>query len=123
MLKKKGASVQLLSPSGRRGRDRVDPDSDAFEVWIDAVHTAMLLYSAEGAPAAEAFLKRTGVVRDPTFKSLLQALVNAVPRARRNGELVRPEARHLDGLRLAFFADIEAPPNPAPTAEQGALRL
>ena len=83
MLKKKGASVQLLSPSGRRGRDRVDPDSDAFEVWIDAVHTAMLLYSAEGAPAAEAFLKRTGFVRDPTFKSLLQALVNAVPRVRR----------------------------------------
>ena len=123
MLKKRGASVQLLSPSGRRGRDRVDPDSDAFEVWIDAVHTAMLLYSAEGAPAAEAFLKRTGFVRDPTFKSLLQALVNAVPRVRRNGKLVRPEARHLDGLRLAFFADIEAPPDPAPTTEQGALRL
>ena len=123
MLKKKGASVQLLSPSGRRGRDRVDPDSDAFEVWIDAVHTAMLLYSAEGAPAAEAFLKRTGLVRDPTFKSLLQALVNAVPRVRRNGELVRPEARSIDGLRLAFFGDVEAPPDPAPEVEQGTLRL
>ena len=123
MLKKKGASVQLLSPSERRLTYRVDPDSDAFEAWIDAVHTAMLLYSAEGAPVAEGFLKRTGFVRDPTFKSLLQALVNAVPRVRRKGELVRPEARHLDGLRLAFFANIDAPPDPAPTLEQGSIQL
>ena len=123
MLKKKGASVQLLSPSGRRGRDRVDPDADAFEVWIDALHTAMLLYSAEGAPAAEAFLRRTRLLRDSTFKSLLQALVNAVPRVRKNGKLVRSEARSIDGLRLAFFGDIEAPPDPAPEVEQGTLRL
>lgn len=123
MLKKKGASVQLLPPSGRRGRDRVDPDSDAFEIWIDAAHTAMLLYEEEGSPAAGAFLRRTGFLRDATFKSLLQALVNAVPRVRKKGKLVRSEARSIDGLRLAFFGDIEAPPDPAPEVEQGTLRL
>ena len=123
ILRKKGASVVLLDPSARRGRGRVDPDSEAFGVRIDAAHTAMLLYADEGANAAEGFLKRTGLLGDATFKSLLQALVNAVPRVRRNGELVRPEARALDGLRLAFFPDIEAPPDPEPEVTQGALRL
>ena len=63
------------------------------------------------------------MLRDATFRSLVQALVNAVPRVRKNGKLVRPEARALDGLRLAFFEDIEAPPDPAPEVEQGNLRL
>ena len=48
ILKKKGASVELLPASRRRSRGRVDPDSEAFDVWIDAAHTAMLLYRDEG---------------------------------------------------------------------------
>lgn len=123
LLKKKGASVELLPASRRRSRGRVDPDSEAFDVWIDAAHTAMLLYRDEGPAATEAFLKRAGLLRDATFRSLVQALVNAVPRVSKKGELVRPEARDLDGLRLAFFADIDAPPDPAPEVEQASLRL
>ena len=123
LLRKKGATVELLSPSHRRGPHRVDPDSDAFEIWIDAAHTAMLLYRDEGAAVTEAFLKRASLLHDPTFKSLLQALVNAVPRVRKDGKLVRPEARSLDGLRLAFFEDLDPPPDPAPSTEQGDLRL
>ena len=123
ILRKKGASVLLLAPSGRRGKGRVDPDSETFNVWIDAAHTAMLLWSDEGAGAAEAFLKRIGLLRDSTFQSLLRALVNAVPRVKENGKLVRAEARALDGLRLAFFSDIEAPPDPEPAVAQGVLRL
>ena len=123
ILKKKGASVELLPASRRRSRGRVDPDSEAFDAWINAAHTAMLLYEDEGSAAAEAFLKRAGLRRDATFRSLIQALVNAVPRVRKNGKLVRPEARALDGLRLAFFEDIEAPPDPSPKVEQANLRL
>jgi len=123
ILRKKGASVVLLAPSVRRGRDRVDPDSDAFDHWIDAAHTAMMLYVDEGANAAEGFLRRAGFRRDATFESLLQALVRAVPRVRKNGVLVRPEARTLDGLRLAFFPDVEAPPDPEAEVSQGALKL
>ena len=123
LLKKKGAGVELLPPSGRRGRGRVDPDSDAFDLWIDAAHTAMLLYDEEGPQATEMFLRRSQLLQDPTFTSLLQALVNAIPRAKKNGKLIRPEARSLDGLRLAFFAEIEAPPDPEPIVEQGDLRL
>ena len=123
LLKKKGASVELQRPSARRGRGRVDPDADAFDLWIDAAHTAMLLYEEEGPRATEMFLRRSQLLQDPTFKSLLQALVNAIPRAKKNGKLTRPEARSLDGLRLAFFAEIEAPPDPEPVVEQGDLRL
>ena len=68
--------MALLNPQRRRGRGRVDPDSEAFGVWIDAAHTAMLLYADEGANAAEGFLKRTGFLRDATFKSLVHALVH-----------------------------------------------
>ena len=123
ILRKKGASVVLLAPSVRRGRGRVDPDSEAFNHWIDAAHTAMMLYADESANAAEGFLKRTGLLSDATFKSLLHALVHAVPRVKKKGVLVRPEARALDGLRLAFFPDIEAPPDPEAKVTQGALRL
>ena len=123
ILRKKGASVVLMSPPRRRGKGRVDPNSDAFSVWIDAAHTAMLLYVDEGANAANGFLKRTGFLRDATFKSLLRALVNAVPRVKKKGVLVRPEARALDGLRLGFFTDVEAPPDPEPEVKQGVLPL
>ena len=123
LLKKKGAGVELLPPSGRRGRGRVDPDSDAFDLWIDAAHTAMMLYDEEGPQATEMFLRRSSLLQDPTFKSLLQALVNAIPRAKKNGKLIRPEARSLDGLRLAFFGEIEVPPDSEPVVEQGDLRL
>lgn len=123
LLRKKGASVVLLAPPARRGKGRVDPDSDTFSVWIDAAHTAMLLYADEGANAAGNFLERAGFRRDATFQSLLQALVRAVPRVKKNGALVRPEARALDGLRLAFFPDVEAPPDPEAEASQGALKL
>ena len=123
ILQKKGASVALLPAARRRGRGRVDPDSESFDVWIDAAHTAMLLYQDEGPAATEAFLKQAGLLRDATFRSLVQALVHAIPRVRRKGKLTRPEARAIDGLRLAFFGDIEAPPDPAPKVEQGALRL
>ena len=65
LLKKKGASVELLGPPGRRGRGRVDPDSDVFHQWIDATHTAMLLYDEEGSRATEMFLKRSRLLEEP----------------------------------------------------------
>ena len=69
ILRKKGASVVLLAPSDRRAKGRVDPDSEAFNHWIDAAHTAMMLYADEGANASEGFLKRAGFLRDATFES------------------------------------------------------
>ncbi len=123
LLAKKGASVQLLSPARRRGRGRVDPDADPFSTWIDVAHTAMLLYEDEGPRSADVFLTRNGFLRDATFRALVAALVQAVPRVRKKGEFVRSEARSLEQLRLAFFEDLDAPPDPAPEVGQTSLGL
>ena len=123
LLAKKGASVELLSPARRRGPGRVDPDADPFAAWIDVAHTAMLLYDDEGPRSAEVFLTRNGFLRDATFRALVAALVQAIPRVRKKGEFVRPEARSLEQLRLAFFEDIEAPPDPVPEIGQASLDL
>src|SRR5690606_21540776 len=60
LVTKKGSSVVIRTPKERRSRGRVDPDRDAFPSWIDAVHTAMLVYDEDGARACGEFLNRTG---------------------------------------------------------------
>ena len=109
VVSKKGSDVILLLPKQRRGRGKADPDAEHFDTWLDAVHTAMLVYAEDGAPACEAFLKRAGLRSDGTFKACLQAMFNAVPRMQIKGQFVRPEAEVLDRLRLAFFEELEAP--------------
>jgi len=109
VISKKGSDVVLLEPKQRRGRGKADPEAQAFDTWLDAVHTALLVYEEDGAQACEAFLKRTGLMGDGTFKACLQAMLNAVPRVRVKGRLVRPEAEALERLREAFFEELEAP--------------
>ena len=65
----------------------------------------MLLYEEDGARACDLFLTSRGLKKDAQFRAALQALINAVPRTRVKGQFVRPEARALDALRLAFFAE------------------
>jgi hypothetical protein len=81
---------------------------------LDAVHTAMMIFDEDGARACEAFLKRTGLISDSTFKMVVQALLNTIPRTKIKGRFVRPEAQTLDDLRLKFFDDLEAPPEEEP---------
>jgi len=106
---KKGSDVVLLQPAQRRVRGHVDPEAETFDTWLDAVHTAMLVYGEDGATACESFLRRTGLRNDATFRLCLQAMINAVPRAQRKGKFVRPEADLLDRLRTAFFEELEVP--------------
>ncbi len=115
VIGKKYSDVVLLEPKRRRARGRVDPEADTFNTWLDAAHTAMLVYEEDGAAACGAFLKRTGLMNDSTFKACLQAMINAVPRTRIKGEFARPEAEVLDRLRLAFFEELEVP---EPEAQQ-----
>ncbi len=109
VVSKKGSDVILLPPRQRRGRGKADPDAEHFNTWLDAVHTAMLVYAEDGARACETFLKQAGLRNDGTFKACLQAMLNAVPRTQIKGKFVRPEAEVLDRLRLAFFEGLEAP--------------
>ena len=123
VVSKKGSDVVLLEPKQRRARGRVDPEATAFESWLDAVHTALLVYEEDGARACETFLKRAGLLNDSTFKACLQALLNAIPRARARGKFIRPEAEALEGLRLAFFEELEAPAEEAPQPKPEQMRL
>lgn len=123
VVSKKGSDVVLLPPKQRRGRGKADPDAEHFGTWLDAAHTAMLVYAEDGAPACEAFLKRAGLRNDGTFKACLQALINAVPRTKIKGKFVRPEAEVLDRLRLAFFEELEVPAAEEPEARVEQLPL
>ncbi len=119
VLGKKGSRVVLLPPVQRRARGRVDPQAEKFPTLLDALHTAMLVYREDGGPACEAFLKRTGLLRDAAFKALVAALVKAIPRVRdKAGRFLLEEAEDLERLRAAFFAETI----PVPKEEATGLR-
>jgi len=109
VISKGGSDVTLLQPKERRVRGKVDPEAKGFNVWLDAIHTVMLVYAEDGATACEAFLKKTGLRTDSAFKAVLQAFLNAVPRTKVKGKFVRPEAAALEGIRAAFFEELEVP--------------
>ena len=123
VVSKKGSDVILLPPRQRRGRGKADPEAEHFSTWLDAVHTAMLVYAEDGARACEAFLTPAGLRNDGTFKACLQALINAIPRTKIKGKFVRPEAEVLDRLRLAFFEELEVPAAEEPEAKLEQLPL
>jgi len=114
IISKKQDYVSFQLPKNRRFKGLVDPDSSVFSSLIDAVHTVMLIYQEDGARACESFLKRTGLLTDPTFKSVIQALVNAIPQTREKGKFKRPGAEILQSLCLAFFEDIQLPKEETP---------
>jgi len=114
VITKKGSDVVLMKPVERRVRGRVDPEAETFESWLDAAHTAMLVYGEDGAQACEAFLARAGLRTDGTFRLCLQAMINAVPRTRSKGQFIRPEADLMDRLRAAFFEELDVPAEEKP---------
>ena len=112
LLSRKGASVSLLEPSEREGRDHVNPEAVTFPRMIDALHTAMWLYETEGDQRCRRFLQGAGLITDSDFNSLVRAAINAIPRSRKysRGEVVGfnvPEAETLENMRLSLFPDIE----------------
>ena len=112
LLSRKAASVSLLAPAEREGRDHVNPVAVTFPRLIDALHTAMRLNDMEGDQICRRFLEATGLITDPDFNSLVRATINAIPRSRkyRSGEIIGfkvPEAETLENIRLSLFPDIE----------------
>jgi len=102
---KKGEYILMQTPVERRKKGQVDDEAISFTHWIDAAHTAMMIYSEDGAGACDLFLQKSGLKHDTTFKALLQSMINAIPRSRIKGKFVRPEAELLENMRLAFFSD------------------
>lgn len=124
IVTKKASSVVLQEPKDRRRPGLADPESADFERQIDAAHALMNAHREDGVKSAEAFLKRTGLAARSEFRDLIQALINAVPRTRKAGRFIRPEAAALDALAF-LFSDLQMPedPRPGPEEVQGELDL
>lgn len=122
LVTKKQSSVVLQEPKQRRRTGLADPEAASFERLIDAAHALMVVYREDGLRGAEEFLRRTSLNADSRFQALLQALVNAIPRTRLKGTLVRPEAEDLDGI-FVLFPDLEIPEESPSTLETGEQRL
>ena len=115
IVTKKAGSVILQEPKARRVK-HADPDAVAFERLIDSAHALMNAWREDGTNGAEAFLERTRLTSDPQFESLLQALINAIPRTKKHGVFIRPEAAALDALTF-LFPDLQVPEDLGPALE------
>ncbi len=120
---KKAGSVVLQEPKERRPKF-ADPEGDSFERLIDAAQALMNAWREDGIVGAEAFLKRTRLSSDTRFRSLLQALINAIPRTKKGSQFIRPEAAALDAL-THLFPNLEIPEEPGrePQPTQGSFDL
>ena len=84
------ASQSANGLAGLKAAALAGDEAESFEHLIDAVHTAMMVYEEDGACACDVFLRKSGLETDGAFKACLQALLNAIPRARVKGKFVRP---------------------------------
>jgi hypothetical protein len=118
VIKTTSGTVTLLSPAQRRTAGGLDPAAATWPTMLDALHALMLTYDDDGLAGARAWLARTAKADDAHFSDLVEAALHAIPRVKDKGELVRPEARTLEGLRATLFDHLPAPPDPgvAPTA-------
>ena len=115
MVVKKGGSVVLQEPKERRVKF-ADPEADTFERMIDAAHALMNAWREDGIAGVEAFLKRTRLNTDDRFRSLLQALLNVIPRTKKGSRFIRPEAEALDAVTV-LFPDLRIPTSARPVSE------
>jgi len=106
---KKGKFIMLQKPAQRRRKGLADPEALVFDTQLDAIHAAMLIYEEDGPGACEAFLKRTNLLIDSTFRGCMQAMLNAIPRTQVKGKFVRSEADTLEKMRLAYFEELTVP--------------
>ena len=90
-MAKKSGTVVLCKPTDRRKKNMVDPDAESFPHLIDALHTAMMLYDAEGSKACQVFVDRQGLRHDSRIKALVQAMMEAIPTTRgKDGKFLAP---------------------------------
>ena len=123
MVAKKGGSVVLQEPKARRVK-YADPEADTFERLIDAAHALMNAWREDGITGAEQFLRRARLNADRRFESLLQALLNVIPRTKKKSKFIRPEAEALDAVTV-LFPDLRVPEDARPVSQpvQGNLDL
>lgn len=116
ILKKKAGTVVLQAPSERRRRILRPVQDGQFEnlALIDLLHGVIVTADLDGLAAAKTLMDRHGLTTEPRFLALVQGAVNAVPRTKKKGAFVRPEAATLDALATAYLPSISIPEDEAP---------
>lgn len=111
VLTKKAGTVVLLAPSARRRRVLRPVQDGALEglPLVDVLHAVLVTAELDGLGAAKALMDRLGLSTDSRFVALVQGAVNAVPRTKKRGVFVRPEAGLLDGLVTAYLPSVTVP--------------
>jgi len=117
LLKKKSGTVVIQTPAERRRRI-LRPVQDGHledRPLVDVLHAVLVTADLDGLAAAKALMDRLGLTNDQRFLALVQGAVNALPRTKKRGELIRPEARVLDALATAYLPSVHIPEDEAPT--------
>ncbi|SHE31120.1 Adenine-specific DNA methylase, contains a Zn-ribbon domain [Desulforamulus putei DSM 12395] len=94
IYKKDGNFIVLTSPRERSRRGQVDVNAQSFTSYIDAIHTALLIYEEDGAAAVRRFVQQANLLQSDDFLSAYAALVRAIPAG-------QPEHLQLKDMALA----------------------
>jgi len=111
ILKKKTGTVVLQTPADRRRRvlrSVQDGDFQSLSL-VDILHGVLITADLDGLAAARTLMDRHGLTADARFLGLIQGAVNAIPRTKRNGTFIRPEAKTLDSLVVSYLPSIVVP--------------
>lgn len=117
LIKKKSGTVVMQTPAERRRRI-LRPVQDGHledRPLVDVLHAVLVTADLDGLAPAKALMDRLGLTNDQRFLALVQGAVNALPRTKKRGELIRPEARVLDAMVTAYLPSVHIPEDEAPT--------
>jgi adenine-specific DNA methylase len=116
ILKKKAGTVVLQAPAERRRRVLHVVQDGQFEglSLIDILHGVLITADFDGLAAAKTLMDRHGLTTEPRFLALVQGAVNALPRTKKHGDFIRPEAATLDSLITAYLPSISVPDDEPP---------
>ena len=116
ILTKKAGTVVLQAPAGRRRRILRPVQDGEFEslYLVDILHGVLVTADLDGLAAAKTLMDRHGLTTESRFLALVQGAVNAIPRTKKSGVFIRPEATTLDALVIAYLPTIVVPEDEPP---------
>ncbi len=103
LASKESQDISLRAPVQRVKRKKLDPAAGEFTSIIDAVHAAIYTFDEDGVSACRRFLEERKLTQREEFVAAVEALLKAMPQARKEWESLRE-------IALAFLSGrIEIP--------------
>ncbi len=86
---KKSQDIVLREPARRVKRGKLDPQTGEFTSIIDAIHAAIYVFDEDGVGACRRFLEDRQLTRREEFVAAVEAMLKAVPQARKEWSSLR----------------------------------